>query len=571
VAVDAPRPTPRAATAALCAGVALLAAAVMAPAIEHAWINYDDDVYLTGNPRLALGLGREGIAWAFTTFHGANWFPLTWLSWMLDFELYGLDPAGFHATNVALHAATAALLCGALARLTGAPGRSAFVAAVFAVHPLHVESVAWAAARKDVLSGLFFALSLLVYAPRGGGAPTPGRRAAVFACLALGLMAKPTLVTLPCVLLLLDFWPLGRLTRDGRLEWARLRRAIVEKLPLFALVAAMCGAVIAAQRAGGALVDFERLPWPTRLANAPVAVCAYVAKAFWPSRLAVIYPHPGDSLSAWRVAAAGAALAAATVLAWLARRRLPAVSVGWLWFLGMLVPVIGLVQVGSQAMADRYTYLPLVGLAIAVAWGTVDLARARGAARLAPAVALAAVAALALAARGQLWHWRNSAALFSHALAVTEDNHIAHAHLGSALLERGEAEAAAAHFREAIRLRPDFLEVANNLAWLLATSDDDAVRNPYLALELAQRAANLSGGSDPVVLDTLAAAFAASGRFDAALVALRRALELSEAGTRPELAPEFRERLALYRARRAYRERRAPVTPPAPGPPAGAP
>jgi len=546
----------------VAAGLAALTLAVFWSTRQNAWLNYDDDVYITSNPSLTLGWSAEGVRWAFTTFHGANWFPLTWLSWMLDYELHGLDPSAFHTTSLLLHACAAALLFLALERMSGSLWRSAFVAAVFALHPLHVESVAWAAARKDTLSGLFFMLALLFYAPGGRADRSSGRIALVFAALALGLLAKQTLVTLPFVLLLLDYWPLGRLRRVGAPErWqpAALRRAVLEKLPLFALVAGMSFVTLIAQRSAGAVADLTQLSLSARLANAPVAYVTYLGKSFWPSGLAVFYPHAAQSLPGWKIAAAFALLVLLSGLALRAARRHPALFVGWFWFLGTLVPVIGLVQVGSQSMADRYMYLPLIGLALAVAWEVPELAarwipdpRRRRAALA--AAACACIAALGAITSLQLRHWRDSEALMRHALAVTQDNQIAHAHLGIALLERGEVAAAVSHWRESARLKPHFLEVNNNLAWLLATTPDPRHRDPAGAIELAERAVRLAP-DDAAVLDTLAAAYASARRFADATQTAGRAQSLALQAGDAALAAEIGRRLALYRRGLAYVER----------------
>jgi tetratricopeptide (TPR) repeat protein len=552
----------------LAAGLAALALAVFWPIRDHAFLNYDDDHYITRSAGLRLGLGPAGLGWAFTSFDGANWFPLTRLAWMLDYARAGLDPRVFHTTDLLLHAASAALLFLALARMTGSSAPSAFAAAVFAVHPLHVEAVAWASARKDPLSALCFGAALLCAAGARGRSPTRAERLGVFAFLALGLMAKPTLVTLPLLLLLFDDWPLGRLRRRGdpdRLDPAALRRAVVEKIPLLALVAVVSALVVAAQSAGGALIPLERIPPGARAANALASVATYLRQAVWPAGLAVFYPHPGLRLGA---AAVGLALVAgATGLAAAAWRRRPYLLVGWLWFLGMLVPTLGLVQVGVQAHADRYTYLPLTGLAVAVAWGAPDLLAALGlrsrARRLAlGAAGVAAVAALAAASEHQLRHWRDSETLFRRALAVTRNNHVAHAHLGDALLAAGNPREAAAQWEQTLRLAPDFLEAANNLAWLLATTPDATVRDPARALEVGLRARAIAerpgAASDPErasVLDTLAAAQAAAGRFADAAGTAALALALAERAGDAELARELRERLALYRAGVAFVER----------------
>ncbi|MGH9334092.1 MAG: glycosyltransferase family 39 protein, partial [Vicinamibacteria bacterium] len=352
--------------------LALLTVLVYVPVFTNDFVNYDDDYYITQNPNLKLGLSVEGFSWAFTKSYGANWYPLTWISLMLDYELFGMSARAFHSTNLILHVASSILLFYVLLRMTGALGPSAFVAALFALHPLHVESVAWAAERKDVLSALFWMLTLWAYA-RYSEKPSGKRYAAVAFFLALGLMVKPMVVTLPFVLLLLDYWPLGRLTR------ASLPRLLYEKLPLFLVVAAASVVTFLAQRAEGAVQSLETYRLPVRLANALVAYVAYVGKALWPTDLAVYYPHPGESLPTWQAIAAGAALVIAVsfavAIAW-KRPNLAFVPVGLFWYLGTLVPVIGLVQVGGHAMADRYTYLPYIGIGILVAFGAVELSKA---------------------------------------------------------------------------------------------------------------------------------------------------------------------------------------------------
>lgn len=442
--------------AAIAAGLCVATVAVYFGVWDHAFLSYDDELYIVDNPFLRAGLSAEGMRWAFTTGFGANWFPVTWLSLLLDYELYGLEPAGYHVTNLAIHALSTALLFGVLVQMTRATWRSAFVAGVFALHPLHVESVAWAAERKDVLAGLFWMLTLGAWA-RYAARPGAARYLAVFVALALGLMAKPMLVTLPFVLLLLDDWPLGRLrTQAGRIEPARLGRCVVEKLPLLALAAASSAVTLIVQRAGGALQSLERIPFDERLGNAIVAYPRYLAKALLPRDLAVFYPHPEATLPLWQPLAAAALLLAISALACVGWRRRPYLFVGWFWFVGSLVPVIGLVQVGGQALADRYTYLPLIGLSIAVAWGAVELLG-----RALPRPALQACGTLTLVALGaaawlQVRHWRDDVTLFSHALAVTSQNQVARTSLGYALLERDRVEDAAVHVEEALRITPRY-------------------------------------------------------------------------------------------------------------------
>jgi len=338
-------------------------AAVYLPVRSFDFCGFDDDAYVSENALVRQGLTPRGVAWAFTTFRAANWHPLTWLSHMLDVSLFGMEPGAHHLVNVAFHAANAVLLFLVLRGMTGALWGSAAVAALFALHPLHVESVAWIAQRKDVLSAFFFLLMLSAYL-RYARSPSRGRLAAVTALFALGLLAKPMLVTAPFVLLLLDFWPLGRFggahpdpgtLPAGHPPAVGVRRAVLEKVPLFLLSALSSVVTVVAQSRGGAMVPADALPFGARAANALVACAAYLWKTFWPAGLAVYYPHTKGELPAWKIAGAAALLSALTGIAVREARRRPYLAVGWLWFLGMLVPVIGLVQVGGQAMADRYT------------------------------------------------------------------------------------------------------------------------------------------------------------------------------------------------------------------------
>jgi tetratricopeptide (TPR) repeat protein len=444
----------------LVAGILLVALTLAAygRVCGNDFVNYDDADYVTENRQVQAGLTGESVAWAFTTTHAANWHPLTWLSLELDHQLYGLRPWGYHLTNLLLHTASALVLFLALRRMTGAVGRSAMVAALFAVHPLHVESVAWVSERKDTLSGLFWMVTLLAYAWYAER-PGVGRYLLVLAAFALGLLAKPMLVTLPCVLLLLDYWPLGRLRSAANEREAgpsAPRSAlflVLEKLPLFALSAASCAVTVVAQRQ--AMWSRESLPLPTRCLNALVSCAGYVGKMVYPLDLAALYPYP-HSVPVWQLVAAAVFLLSVTGLAlWLARRR-PYVLVGWLWYLGTLVPVIGLVQVGKQAMADRYTYIPLIGLFLVLVWGTADLFAARPGRR----AALAALAALVLVPCAVLtWRqadtWRDALSLWSHAVAATSDNADANINVGRLMEAQGQRERALAFYREALRIDPN--------------------------------------------------------------------------------------------------------------------
>jgi Tfp pilus assembly protein PilF len=500
--------------------------AVYFPVLGHAFVNYDDDLYLTRNASLRLGLGAEGVRWAFTSAHGANWFPLTWLSWLLDYELFGLRAPGFLATNVLLHLASTLVLFMVLARLTGAPGRSAFVAGVFALHPLHVESVAWASTRKDVLSGLFWMVVLGAYAAYAR-APSPARYAAVAAGLALGLMAKPMLVTLPFVLLLLDLWPLRRLQdASGQVSAARLRRAVVEKAPLLGLAAASSVVTYLVQRAGGAVEAGEVFSLRARVTNALVSYVAYLRQAFWPKGLAVFYPHPGESLAMATVLGALVLLAVATAVFLRPWRTRPQLAVGWLWYVGTLVPVIGLVQVGQQARADRYMYLPLIGLAMVVAWGLGGPLSRLG--RNVPAaVGGLALVALGVVAAAQVRVWRDSETLFAHALRVTGENAVARLNLGIALLDSGRLAEAEGHLREAVRLHPASAEGRGALAEVLARQGEatQARAEFAAALRLDPTLSRVHNGYGRLLAE--------QGEPGQALVHLREAIALDPAYAEP--------------------------------------
>ena len=507
---------------ALSVGLAAATLTAYLPLFDNGFVNFDDDHYIRHNPALKPGLTPDSVRWAFTTGYGANWFPLTWLSWLLDVTLFGLDPRGFHATSLALHAANVVLLFLLLARATGQPWPSAFVAGTLGLHPLHVESVAWAAARKDVLSGLFWLLATTAYL-RHAERPRARSLALVAVLLALGLMSKPVLVTLPFALLLLDAWPLRRLPIE-RWDGARLRALVAEKLPLVALVAAASVVTFAVQRRAGAVASAEALPLGARALNACVSYVLYLRDAFWPASLAPYYPHPGESLPVALALASGALLVALTALAFVKRAAAPFAFVGWLFYLGTLVPVIGLVQVGEQARADRYSYLPLAGIAIAIAWTLRSLPL--------DGRALRAVGALSLAAAGLItwWQvrvWHDSATLFEHTLRVTGPNGFAHLNLGIARLETGRVGEAVHELEAAVRLHPGSAEGHAALGEALARAGRhaDAATHFELALRL-----------DP----TLARVHAAYGRSLAlrgdrgsALGHLREAIALDPAAAEP--------------------------------------
>jgi tetratricopeptide (TPR) repeat protein len=435
---------------------------VFGQTLWHDFINYDDPRYVYENTKITGGLSLSGIAWAFTHIHSMNWHPLTTISHMLDCQLYGLKAGAHHFTNVLLHSIAAILLFLALQYMTGAFWRSAFVAAVFAIHPLHVESVAWIAERKDVLSGVFFMLTLLAYV-HYARAPSIWRYLMVVFVFALGLMSKPMLVTLPFVLLLLDHWPLGRIREEGSNVGRQLFKLAVEKIPLIVLSAVSSVVTFVAQK--GAVGETEQLSVLARINNAVVSYVAYIWQMLWPVRLAVFYPHPENRLPLWEIIASLLLLICLTVLAIAVRKQRPYLITGWLWYLGMLVPVIGLVQVGWQGHADRYTYLPQIGLYIAGTWAFADLTASWRSRRvLLGAAALLVVAALSCSAWIQTSYWRDSETLFRHALAVTANNDVAENNLGIVFLRQGKVDQAISLLQAAVDLRPDNSPAHENLA-----------------------------------------------------------------------------------------------------------
>jgi tetratricopeptide (TPR) repeat protein len=516
----------------VCGALIALVLLVFAPVRHHEFLFFDDPLLVTQRPEVLRGLTWENVRWAFTNGWGCNWHPITWLSHMLDIQLFGLDAGGHHLTSVLLHAANAVLLFLVLQLMTGQAAPSAFVAALFAVHPLHVESVAWVAERKDVLSAFFWMLTLWAYVGYARR-PAAARYLAVLVLFALGLASKPMVVTLPFVLLLLDVWPLGRTALGMRLVW--------EKLPLLALSVVVSVATVFFQQGCRAVSDLDSLPLGLRLENALVSYVAYVAKTLWPAHLAAFYPYP-RSFPAWEVAGAAAVLAGLSLLAWASRRRGYAL-VGWLWFVGTLVPVIGLVHAGEQALADRFTYVPLVGLLLVVAWGVPDLLRGWPPRRLVLSIGAAlVVAACVVVARAQVAHWRNEATVWAHALDVTAGNDLAHNNLGMTLMMEGRAEEARAHFAEAVRIRPDNAVAHVNLGWALATQG-----HPDAALAEYEEALRIDP-EQPDAHFNLGLAVEKLGRGEEAIFHLEEAVRL-----RPDRAQSHRVlgRMLADRGRRA--------------------
>ncbi|MEW6668811.1 MAG: tetratricopeptide repeat protein [Thermodesulfobacteriota bacterium] len=441
----------------LCLALTLGILAVYGQVRDHEFITYDDHEYVVENPHVRYGLSWDGIPWAFASVHASNWHPLTWLSHMLDCELYGLNPSGHHWNNLLLHLVNSMLLFLLLRRLTGAVWRSYLVAALFALHPLHVESVAWVAERKDLLAGFFWILSLWAYA---GYAERGGRLGYALGLLLFlaGLLAKPMLVTLPFVFLLLDFWPLGRHYHE--------KGILLEKVPFFFLSLASSVVTFLVQERWGSVS--VQISLSERIANAVLSYALYLVKMALPYPLSFFYPHPLDSIAAFQILGVLLPLAGITYLAFRFSSKIPYLTLGWLWYLGTLVPVIGLVQVGSHAMADRYTYIPLVGPFIVLSWGTADLMRKwiflKGPMRLLWACW---VAILMILSGYQVGTWKDSATLYTHSIRVTHGNPVAHMNLGNVFARQGRLDEAEWHIREALKMKPDYAAAHNNLANVL--------------------------------------------------------------------------------------------------------
>ncbi|MEO8503144.1 MAG: tetratricopeptide repeat protein [Acidobacteriota bacterium] len=508
----------------------LATVAVFLPSLDNGFVGYDDGLYVTQNAEVQRGLTGDGIAWALTAKVAGNWHPLTLWSHLLDCTLFGLNPRGHHLTNLLLHAANTVLLFLLFFRLTATLWRSAALAALWALHPLRVESVAWVAERKDVLAGLFFLLALLGY-ERWSRDRSRTAYLLVIGAMALGLMAKPMLVTLPGVLLLLDFWPLGR-TRSGAGWWIALKPLLIEKLPLFALSAASSWITLRYQEA--ALVSGMNLSLWGRLANLVLAPAQYIRVTLWPSGLAVLYPLP-DDLPIGKTLLAVLVLATVSVLAFHWRRTAPFLGVGWLWFLGMLVPVVGVVQVGAQAWADRYTYLPGIGLLVMLVWSATALVEKlprRLRVPLAAGLTTVLLAGCAVATRRQIAYWHDDTALWRRAVAVTGENYVAELNLALELVHDGDRASALEHFERAQRIAPESMEVQAGFGAALGEWGRPAEAVPHF------RAAIRLRPGDPRPRVDLARALIGLGDRRQAIEELRRALEVDP--TLPGVAEALR-------------------------------
>jgi tetratricopeptide (TPR) repeat protein len=507
---------------AVCLGLAALVWIVFGQTLRHDFVNLDDGAYVYKNPQVSRGLTTEGIIWAFTHSHAANWHPLTWISHMIDCQLYGLNPWGHHLTNVLLHAANAILLFLVVRQLTASLWPSAFVAAVFAIHPLRVESVAWVSERKDLLSGFFFLLTIWAYVRYVRGPRSRARYLLVLALFAVGLMCKPMLVTLPVVLLLLDYWPLRRLGPESDLAGKKFRvprEVILEKLPLLGLAVASCVATIFAQQT--AIQPLANVPFPPRLGNAAMACATYIRQMFWPSDLVAFYPLAFFDITASRVLLSLALLIAISLAVFLLRRRRYLLT-GWFFYLVMLAPVIGILQVGSQAHADRYTYLPEIGLALLVTWTAADLsARWRYRDLLLSVSSLAIVVALTFAARTQAFYWKDSETLWIRALSRTVDNLMAELNLGEALYKLGRTPEALSHFDRALQIDPSQAWVYSSMGAALLD-----IGRPNESLASLQKAIEL----EPKFSDAhynLGNTFLAMGQAREAIAQYQQALDIN--------------------------------------------
>jgi tetratricopeptide (TPR) repeat protein len=663
---------------AVCLVLAAITFAVFGQTLTHGFIEFDDNGYVYENPVVAGGLSVKGLAWIFTHADCNFYHPLTMLSLMGDYQLHGLHAGWYHFSNVLLHTASAILLFLILRQMTGALWRSAFVAAVFAIHPLRVESVAWVAERKDVLSGFFFMLTLGAYARYVRKPNSPARYWMVAVAFVLALLSKPSVVTLPFVLLLLDCWPLHRFE-----EPRKLSRLLLEKMPLLALAAGAC--VMTVLTEGEAIASNNNIPMPSRLGNALVSYAVYLRQMVWPEGLAVPYPYPYDGLPPWEVALAGALLAGLSAVAWAERRTRPWLLIGWLWYLGMLTPMIGILQVGPFAHADRFTYLPQIGIYVALTWLMAEWGAKWQAGGVAIGGLMTAVLVLLMVcAWKQAAYWENGETLWNHTLACTTGNNAAHLNLGHdlhkrgrldeaisfyqkglqtepdnaasennlgnvlcekgrvdeaithynkalqikpvfaeaqfnlgkalrlkgkvdeaiiqfqkvlqikpdlvparfnlgiALLQQGKADQAVTHFQrvleinpndasihlnlglcfsqlgrmddailqyqEALRIQPADPKIQNNLAWILATCPQASLRDGNKAVELARQANASTGGKNPIILHTLAAALAEAGRFPEAVETAQCASRLAEAQSNPRLAEQLQSEMKLYQA-----------------------
>ncbi|HRK34020.1 MAG TPA: tetratricopeptide repeat protein [Candidatus Hydrogenedentes bacterium] len=517
--------TPRRQSGLLLASLALLAIAPYLPAVNNGFVEFDDDDYVYGNSVVSNGLTWNGALWAFTTGHAANYHPVTWLSHMLDVTLYELHPTGHHVTNVVLHTLVTLALFLFLQRATAQSYLAWFVAALFAVHPLHVESVAWVSERKDLLCAFFSVVTLYLYT-RYTERRSPALYALILVAFALALLSKPMAVTLPFLLLVIDYWPKKRLAdlSLGDTLPIRIRRLVAEKLPLFALALLSSLLTYLVQQRGGAMLPLDHLAPGHRIANAAVAYVLYVWKLIWPTQLSPIYPHPGDTLPLWQALSALALLLAISALVWVSRGRTPYALSGWLWFVGMLVPVSGIVQVGYAAMADRYMYLSMTGILIVIVWSVARLVEAtssRTARMMVIGLSLVVVLLLSFRTVQQVGIWRDSETLFKHAIAVTEGNAEAYAHLGVVYLRQNRGPEAVTALEAATRLRPSL-----KAAWTSLGVSYRMTGDVQGAVQAHEKALSFDP-EDSTVHSNLGYAYAQAGSVQSAEKHFREALRIN--------------------------------------------
>jgi hypothetical protein len=559
------------------------------PVRHNDFVNYDDGKYIKENPNVNNGISWQSLGWAFTKPHFFMWHPLTTISHMLDCQFFGLNPLGHHLVSVAIHIVNALLLFWILKNITGTIWASAFVAAVFALHPVQVESVAWAAERKTVLSGLFWLFTMAAYF-HYVKQPRLSRYILLLLIFGLCIMTKPVVVTLPFALLLLDYWPLERIGRrktEDRGQKVSLKWLIIEKIPLLALSAFLSVMTFVAQQSGGVVQTLEKAPLVYRIANMFLSYIRYIGKMIWPSKLAVFYTHPQLNILNPLVITCIILFILLTVLSIDICRRRKYITFGWLWYVGTLVPVIGLLQSGTQGMANRYMYIPMLGLLIGIAWAVRDFIIKRPRFKIAAAViCLTAMSGMLILTRMQVRHWQNNTTLFDYTLKVTENNILAENNCGMILLEAGHVNEAIEHFnnvrrinknhvnayvnlgtaynhlgqyelaiqnwKKALALKSNCVEALNNMAYVLATVDNPSIHDANKAIELAQHACKLTGYKEPVMLDTLAIAYAAGGKFDDAVIRAKQAIDAAKAKRQEEMALEIEGRLELYRKGISY-------------------
>lgn len=537
----------------LCAALICTTVVLYWPVLSHPFINYDDDIYVTANAHVQSGINAKSLVWALKSTEQSNWHPLTWMSHEFDCQMYGLHPAGHHLTNLAFHLVNVVLIFIVFSFATQSTAKSFLVALLFAIHPLNVESVAWVAERKNVLSTAFFLLAIGAYCVYAQKIEKKWYGLSLLAFLC-GLASKPMVITLPFVFLLLDYWPLQRVSKiasssssssTSQLSWPRL---LLEKVPFLVLSAGSAIATVFAQRSGGAIKSLSEMPFGVRVENAMFAYVEYLWKVLWPSSLSVHYPHPGNTIDFWKIVAAALFLAAISVFVWCTASRRPFFVVGWCWFLGTLVPVIGLIQVGNQAIADRYMYIPIIGLLVMLVWGARDFLQGKVGERIQLAAAGIIVATLLMVAHRQIAFWNSSYDLWSHALQITKDNYIAEDNLGEALADLGRNDDALAHFQEAKRISSNDVSSRVNIAAILQSRGQirDAVMEYSAAIKIASANPNLRTNAKPlsVALANLGTLYSVNGDYEKARENYRQALHINPAALNDLIAKFYK--FAVY-------------------------